>query len=176
MLMRKAALVCLLGASCLGLGGTGCSFAFVDGPPAGHRKLEFFDCTTSNALPTVDLILSGALALGALSDGTASSGGNTEMALLVAEAGLFLISGIYGRQRTSACVRAQSDLLLRLGSRGAGGPAPDPWVGGGTWGTPPAPPAPAPPPAVLGPAASPGAVPPAGPVAPQTDPEEPSRP
>jgi hypothetical protein len=156
---HSVALACLLGASGLGMGGTGCSFLFVDGPPAAHRKLDFFDCTTSNALPIVDLILAGLVGISALGDGTAGQGEDTQRALLVAQTGVLVVSGLYGFSKTSACRVAHADLMRRLGSRGAA-PAVDPWQGGGSWGAPPVPP---PPPPLPTPAPAPEPAPEAAP-------------
>ena len=35
---------------------TGCSFLFASGPPAQHRQLPIFECTTSRAAPVADTI------------------------------------------------------------------------------------------------------------------------
>jgi len=157
----------------------GCSLAFVNGPPPNHQKLAYFDCSSSRALPTLDLLVAGAAAVDAIpgvaggASGLSSSRAN--LAVFGTEAALFAASAIYGYSKTAECREAQSDMLKRAAQTptvayppGYGGPyasvpgragyaAPpsyDPWV------TPP--PAPAPPPPILSPI---GPLPPAGPAA-----------
>src|SRR3954471_13883154 len=65
----------LLAVSVAGLlaGTSGCSLLFVDGPPANHRKLNYFDCTSNNLAPVVDVVIGGAEGLGALGSGSTNS-------------------------------------------------------------------------------------------------------
>jgi hypothetical protein len=141
----------------------GCSWAFVNGPPPGYQHLPYVDCTSSNALPTLDVIISaiGALdAVGMLADGTGgSSSGKAEIGLLVGEAAAFGASAVYGSRKTAACRAAEAEALTRAGLQ-VGFPLPaapvtrppyDPWIarppaGPGVW-EPPAAKPPAPPPA-----------------------------
>jgi hypothetical protein len=129
----------------------GCSFAFVDGPPANHRTSAFFGCTSSNGVPMLDTIAAtiGLLdavgfATGSVSDSN-SSGARTGNALaLGGGAAVLAASAAYGYKRTSECREAQADLSRRTpvftGGAGPFGPRPsqgpqgpqsppyDPWV------------------------------------------------
>jgi hypothetical protein len=139
----------------------GCSLAFVNGPPANHQKLAYFDCSSSRALPTLDLLVAGAATVDAIpgvANGASGLSNHTELAVFGTEAALFAASAIYGFSKTAECRQAQSEMLKRAAQTptlayppGYGGPyAPagpprpyDPWVV-------PPPPA-APPPPVLSP-------------------------
>jgi hypothetical protein len=169
-------LIWLAGILVLGASGTGCSFVFVDGPPAGHKKMQYFDCSTSNWLPVVDVGLGAIYGLSAVGAAVDSNQEKTQLAGLAVLTGALVASGAYGFQRTSACREAKAQLMERLDSRDRA-PAADPWLGtGSSWGggapSPPrqaAPaPAPAPPAPVLPapdagqnphPALAPGAIP-----------------
>jgi hypothetical protein len=134
-------------AALLALLPTGCSFAFVDGPPTTHKQLPYFECTSSNVLPTVDAVLGviyGVAAVGTLADGATSSSSsysdNKGDAILAGAAAAVLVaSGIYGYQKTSSCREAKEKLMIRLGNGTGFGngpgfapqpPAPpvDPWL------------------------------------------------
>jgi hypothetical protein len=163
-------------AAAIACGGAGCSLAFVNGPPPNHRQLPFFDCTSSNVLPTVDLLFAGAAAVDAIG-GTAGASGlpstRTELAGFAVEAAVFAASAVYGYGKTSACKKAQTELFARTPSTpmfgyppgyatpmapGFGPPAAapyDPWVA-------PAPPV-SPPPAALSPVGPSSAAPAAAP-------------
>jgi hypothetical protein len=161
--------------------GAGCSFVFVDGPPANHRKLPYFNCTTSNTLPIVDLAVGGLLAASTVSsyqDGSSTSSGEmTAIAVAVGEAALFGASAIYGFNKTSSCREAHTELMARLPPSApfapayAAPPQPayDPWLhpSPGAFAAPPqSPPAPPPipgpqPAPVPPPAPAPAAKPPA---------------
>jgi hypothetical protein len=94
----------------------GCSLAFVNGPPPNHEKIAYFDCSTSNALPTIDLLFAGAATVDAIG-GTAGASGlpsnRAELAVFGVEAAVFAASAIYGYGKTSECRKAQSDMLRR---------------------------------------------------------------
>ena len=125
------ALVCAL---------SGCSFAFVHGPPANHRQMPFFDCTTSNVLPALDGLL-GLVTAGETIDSatspssTLSTSPKTAIAIVAAEAVLFAASAAYGFKKTSDCRDAQNAMLLRMPPPRADpytAPPPppiDPWTG-----------------------------------------------
>lgn len=106
-------------AAAIACGGAGCSLAFVNGPPPNHRQLPFFDCTSSNVLPTVDLVLAGVAAADAVG-GTAGASGltssRTELAGFAIEAAAFAASAVYGYGKTSACKKAQVELFARTPS------------------------------------------------------------
>jgi hypothetical protein len=160
-------------AAAIACGGAACSLAFVNGPPPNHRQLPFFDCTSSNLLPTVDLLFAGAAAVDAVG-GTAGASGlpssRTELAGFAVEAAAFAASAVYGYGKTSACKKAQGELFARTPSTpmlsyppgygtapGFGPPAApyDPWVAPRLPANPPPPalsPVGPPPPAVAAPA------------------------
>lgn len=106
-------------AAAIACGGAGCSLAFVNGPPPNHRQLPFFDCTSSNVLPTVDLLFAGVAAVDAVG-GTAGASGlpssRTELAGFAVEAAVFAASAAYGYGKTSACKKAQTELFARTPS------------------------------------------------------------
>ena len=37
----------------------GCSFVFVSGPPANHREVPAFECSTSRVVPILDTVWTG---------------------------------------------------------------------------------------------------------------------
>ena len=116
----------------------GCSFAFVDGPPAKHARMPYFECSSSNAWPVIDTVLAatmGAGAAAAIADGSSSANGSTDAVIAGAEAALFAISALAGYQKVAACREAKGDLIARLGVSPqysdvarVGKPAPDPWI------------------------------------------------
>jgi hypothetical protein len=115
----------------------GCSLAFVNGPPAAHKKMTFFGCTSSNAVPMVDTGLAALLALDAVGLGTDSNTGATNrtsdeigLGLMAAALG---VSAAYGFHETARCRDAQLDLLQRTPPGPVFIPPPpppayDPWV------------------------------------------------
>jgi hypothetical protein len=137
---RLSPLFCLLVAAS---GGGGCSFLFVSAPPANNEKLNYFDCTSSNALPVVDTVIGGVYGIATVaelsnrssSQSTSDTVGSVAVPLLVA--GLFAASAINGLGKTDECRNARVKLMARLdrlepqnqGDPGAGSyPAPDPWL------------------------------------------------
>jgi hypothetical protein len=119
-----------------------CSLLFVDGPPAQHRSLPFFDCTSSRVAPVVDITLGALYGIAAV-DVYASTGGPNdtfEGVAPVALTALALGSALYGFKKVSACREAVDDLTVRLyrerqqrqGSFGSQPPpSADPWLSGG---------------------------------------------
>ena len=128
-----------LGSVLVAVWGGGCSFAFVDGPPTMHRQLPYFECTSGNGLPTVDLVLGALTGIEAAalfeSGSSYSTGSNTEAAVAAGEAALFAASAIYGYGKTSSCREAKAELMQRLPR----GPVPGPGFGPGPMGRPPVP-------------------------------------
>jgi hypothetical protein len=135
----------LLGVSALAaVAASGCSFVFVDGPPATAKSLPVFTCTTSNALPTTDVVLAGLFALSAIENAahaTGSYSSNEDAVAAGVFAAAFATSAFVGYSRTSDCREATADLMKRLyqGAPGQGfspyapGPYPpppayDPWT------------------------------------------------
>ena len=149
-------------AALLALLPAGCSFAFVDGPPSTHKQLPYFECTSSNVLPTVDAVIGGAYGIGAVaqlassssSSGTYSSNDRSDAILAGGAAVLFVASAVYGYQKTNSCREAKEQLMLRIGNGNRPGFAPpqappaDPWLNPppSTFGAPPPAPAPQSPP------------------------------
>jgi hypothetical protein len=142
-------------AACLAT--TGCSFAFVSGPPANHQQLPYFDCTSGRAAPILDVVwtafqLLNLATLASTSEAEfdaqfeATPGGNdppfsrtTGMTInaVLGAAGAF--GAYYGFKKTGECRAAKSELVLRMNTTGQGFGPQTP----GTW-PPPAAPAPAP--------------------------------
>jgi hypothetical protein len=46
---------------------TGCSFAFVKGPPRGHEEMAGFTCTESRAIPILETIWTSLFVVGGIS-------------------------------------------------------------------------------------------------------------
>ncbi len=120
----------------------GCSFAFVNGPPPNHRQLRFFDCTSSNTIPTLDLVVSALSLLDAVAAGTDGSGttatGSSKADLITFAAGAALLgaSAAYGYKKTGECRDAETQLMLRTPPTPTLAPSPyfappvpyDPWL------------------------------------------------
>jgi hypothetical protein len=127
-------------AALLALFPAGCSFAFVDGPPTVHKQLPYFECTSSNVLPTLDAVVGGLYGIAAVgqlassssSSSTYSNDDHTNAIIYGALAVVAGASAVYGYQKTSSCREAKQHLLLRLGNQPGFAPqaAPpvDPWL------------------------------------------------
>lgn len=156
MKIRIAALVVLLTTG-------GCSFVFVDGPPAQHRQMPYFDCTKSRFVPVLDVIFSAlqianfSLAAGKsdeewdeMYDGDAPIERGPSMGLYAGLAALGSVSAYVGFKRTSKCRDAKGELMIRQrGMQPAYPQQPGTWPPAPAPPAPPAPvqPAPVPPPA-----------------------------
>lgn len=135
----------------LAAGSGACSYIFVDGPPAAHRRLNYFTCSSNNTLPTTDVVLGGLFAVSAIetaTNGASQSQQGPKIAGAVGVAGLaalFAASAYSGYKKTSECRDALADLQERTANMqlqnsmgyGAGPPgspafqppsARDPWV------------------------------------------------
>jgi hypothetical protein len=100
---------------------TGCSFLFVNGPPADHDRLPYFTCTQSNAVPALDLIWAGLNGLGAAAALSADEGTyeNQGQAVFVG-LGWVVISGLSARHgfvRAQECRAATIQLVQRQTAR-----------------------------------------------------------
>jgi hypothetical protein len=125
-----------------GLASAGCALLFVDGPPAAHKNQPYFDCTTSNVAPTIDVVfaalygLEGAgllidrAASSSSSSGVSSGSSSEQMTVGVVALGLgalFATSAVTGYGKTSACRQAKTELIERASRhQGAPGFAPPP--------------------------------------------------
>ena len=181
----------------LAAGSGACSYMFVDGPPAKHRQLPYFTCTTSRAWPVVDTVLSATYAIETVALASSMGGGSSATAggslALGGAAVLFAASAVSGYGKASACREATEELQVRLtrmqlqaapgfgfGQQGLSPyqpPAPyDPWVTPPprSFGAPPsAPPPPAAPPGAGAPAPTPKSNPAPEPEAPGGKPSKP---
>ena len=133
---------------------TGCSFAFVSGPPSNHAQLPAFSCSERRVVPVLDTIWTGLQTLNFVAAVASSDqkwsdlyNGNPPISrgaaipLYAVLAGLGAAGMYYGYTRTSECREAKAEAAGR-----AMQPMPN-GAGPGTW-PPPAAPAPvAPPPA-----------------------------
>jgi hypothetical protein len=116
--------IALLSAAGLGGVNTGCSFVFVDGPPAEHAKMPYFDCTSTYGLPVADgfIGLSGVLGAGqalgqskqAYADKNGGASRNAAAGIDIALAGVLAASAVYGIVQTERCDRAKEDLRARI--------------------------------------------------------------
>jgi len=112
-----------------GWANAGCSFLFVDGPPAKHQKMPYFECTSGRGWPIVDTVIGVSVGLGAAAAiDEPGSQNRSEAFIAAAEAALFLASTVYGFSKTSECREAKEALLLRLGRMSPENEPPDPWA------------------------------------------------
>jgi hypothetical protein len=143
----------------------GCSFAFVDGPPSMHKQLPYFECTSSRAWPTVDLVVGGITGIEAVTilsaDSSLYSDTRTEAAIAAGEAALFIASAIYGYDKASSCREAKDELMQRL-YRQPAGPGFGPGLGGAPYQQPPYDPWVSPPPGAFARPHAPPSVPSTG--------------
>jgi hypothetical protein len=92
----------------------GCSLLFVEGPPPGHQRLRYFDCTSSRLAPIVDTVFSAVYGLGGVVQAAdmadADVGGDVVPAVLVplGLAALFGVSAAHGYATTSECEDAKA--------------------------------------------------------------------
>jgi hypothetical protein len=116
-LFRSAALILVLPAV------SGCSLAFVHGPPDNHRELTSFECTESRTRPILDFILAGSSFLAAGGDpnqyGYNDPSFETQNTFNILGALLYGISGAVGISRVNECRRAKQELRARLEATGA---------------------------------------------------------
>jgi hypothetical protein len=84
---------------------SGCSFLFVNGPPADHAQVASFHCSESNAWPVVDMIWAGLNGLGAVSAAGDDTNPDQDQIVGVGLAWLAVsgISAIYGFSKVSQC-------------------------------------------------------------------------
>ncbi len=116
--------IALLSATGLGGVNNSCSFVFVDGPPAEHAKMPYFDCTSTYGLPVADgfIGLSGVLGAGqalgqskqAYADKNGGASRNAAAGIDIALAGVLAASAVYGIVQTERCDRAKEDLRARI--------------------------------------------------------------
>ena len=119
--------------SILALSSGGCSWIFVDGPPADHAELEFFTCTTSKAAPRLDLIFGGLNLIGAVAVAAESDedyyydyfGREFYIGTYLVQAAVLGLSARSGFSRVSACDEALRQRGERNSDRGARNGDPD---------------------------------------------------
>jgi hypothetical protein len=170
---------------------SGCSFAFVSGPPPHHEQLPAFDCTESRFAPVLDTLFAAlevinfAVAAGSTDqqwsddfNGNPPISRGTAVPLYVALAALGTFSAYYGYSKTGDCREALEAMRNRARGNNGGNvgpqapwPPPPPGVPPGAAAPPPVllppPGTAAPPPVVMPPTAPPPpAAPPPPPVAP----------
>ncbi len=88
---------------------SGCSFMFVEGPPAKHAERASFECSTSNAAPMVDTISAAVNGLGVALAANEDRMLNREQDMKVNLTWLAVsgISAIYGFRKVSQCKDAK---------------------------------------------------------------------
>jgi hypothetical protein len=111
---------------------SGCSFAFVSGPPDNYRQAPYFNCTESRVAPVLDTIWTGLMVLDVLSLGVTSdadyaknfncSPGETNCPAISRHGAMTLdavlgIAGaagmVYGYSKTAQCRSAKADAAAR---------------------------------------------------------------
>ena len=164
-----APLVLVMSAS---IASSGCSYIFSKGPPDDHRRLRYFDCSTSYAPPVLDTIWAGLNGLGALNAASSSDAEWTSTYSRGATMAVGLVwlmlsgsSAFYGYSQVSSCNEARNQMIMRMNNRYPNEPR--------SW--PPPPPRSFPPPAPA-PADPPPEAPPAPQPAPPSAPETPTGP
>jgi hypothetical protein len=169
-------MVCVMVASL-----SGCSFAFVSGPPPHHEELPAFDCTESRVVPVLDTLFAALqIANFAAAAGTSDQqwsdtfNGNPPFSrgaavpFYIALAALGTFSAYYGYSKTGDCREALEAARNRargttVGPQSLPPPPAAPGVPPGSAVPPPVMPPSAPPPVVPPPAAPPPPPPPAPP-------------
>jgi len=109
---------------------SGCSFVFVEGPPARYLEMDSFTCTEGNAVPIVDALWGGGSALGAINAWIEpTTRDRTEVMLL--GSGMALVataSAVVGFRRRAACRAARLEVARTRQRRSpAFEPAPPDW-------------------------------------------------
>lgn len=124
---------------------SGCSFMFVNGPPANHAEVAVFDCSDSNGWPVVDAVWAALNGIGAISASNDSMNPQQGQIVAVGLAWLAVsgISAVYGFSKVSDCNKAKRQRDERYFGSGVAGPTPA--VAPRTTAPPPAMRAPAPP-------------------------------
>jgi hypothetical protein len=130
---QTVALSCVLA---LGTANLGCSFIFVEGVPADHAKLAYFDCTSTYGLSVADGVIALGGALGAASalskskqeyaDNNGGANRNAAAGIDIAIAGLLAGSAVYGVVQATRCDRAKDELRARIFATPLRPPAPPP--------------------------------------------------
>jgi hypothetical protein len=97
----------------------GCSWIFVEGPPVGHERLRYFDCSTSRAAPIVDTVFGGLYGLAAVETavGNGSDSASVTVPIVLVEAAaavVFGVSAVYGYGTTSKCDDAKERWARRV--------------------------------------------------------------
>jgi hypothetical protein len=105
----------------------GCSFAFVEGRPAHHERLSYFECTTSRLGPILDTVAAGYFGLAAAVLAGQSEAEQaqyerdnpnvdreTQLGLFTAFAVLGAAGAIWGYVRTQQCRDAKGLMVARL--------------------------------------------------------------
>ncbi len=161
----------------------GCSFVFVSGPPANHREVPSFECSSSRVVPILDTVWTALMTLnliGSASQSDAEWDKNFEpndppfsrkagMVTYAVAAAAGAAGMVYGYTKTGACRSAKEEWTVRM-QQGQGmqpgGPAqPGTWPppGPGSW-----------PPPQNGTAPTPGTWPPPPPASPPAAPPAPA--
>ncbi len=93
---------------------SGCSLAFVEGPPSNHASRRFFDCSSSMLAPGLDAAFAATMGLGTL--GATSDGSHDASSIAFSSALLVgsLASATYGYIQVSHCRQAKEALAARL--------------------------------------------------------------
>jgi len=109
---------------------SGCSFVFVEGPPARYLEMDSFTCTEGNAVPIVDALWGGGSALGAINAWIEpTTRDRTEIMLL--GSGMALVatgSAVVGFRRRAACRAARLEVARTRQRRSpAFEPVPSEW-------------------------------------------------
>jgi len=122
---------------------SGCSFAFVSGPPANYRQVPYFNCTESRVAPVLDTVWTALMALDVLALGVendadwAKSAGCTAgdpSCPAISRHGAMMLDGalgiagaaamLYGYTKTGECRQAKSEVASRQQPYG---PMPGSW-------------------------------------------------
>ena len=173
---QTVALLCVLA---LGPVAAGCSFMFMEGVPADHAKLAYFDCTSTYGLAVADGVVGMSSAIQAAtalsqskqeySDKNNGGSRNAVAGVGIAVATLLAGSATYGIVQATRCDRAKDELKARIFAAPLRPPPPLPALAPPPPAPPLAPPPPAPP--LAPPPLAPPTLPPAAPAAPEQAPQ-----
>ena len=106
--------------TCLSVLGSGCSFAFVKGPPSGHESLQDFSCTEGRTVPVLDATWAGlgaVVLVAALAEDPNSGSGDAIKSISTIVGGgslaLWGLSALVGVDRVDRCRAAKAELARR---------------------------------------------------------------
>ena len=100
----------------LALSASGCGLLFVEGPPTNHETLDYFTCTESKTLPTLDFVWGALNAAGLglyLADPDAYDVSNGAVAATVGWIVFSVAASVEGGKKVDKCREAKLEFAER---------------------------------------------------------------